>query len=97
MASHRCFRCGIEWPVSRKNVTCLRCGEKLEYAPYGIPLNLKEAEALKREIEFEQFYEKWDAERKGPTPEEIGAQQAREIHALERIPELTEVEDGGEA
>jgi len=37
-------------------------------------------------LSFERMYEDRELAREGPTPEEIGVAEAREIHRLENIP-----------
>ncbi len=71
-------RCDLgcqSWPVTKEFNPCPVCGEPTETFSNLQPLPLREAQQLKREIEFEEFYAGHCARQKqsvdGPLPEVV--------------------------
>lgn len=85
MAARRCSRCSLNWPVLDAFKRCPVCEGRTWSAANAEPMTADEAKVAVREAQFERYYEKHDEEREGPTPEVEGAQEAREIIALERL------------
>jgi len=48
-------------------------------------ITYKQAKRLEAEAKFERFYAEHNERRTGPTPEELGAEEARRLLDLERI------------
>jgi hypothetical protein len=84
MTVFRCGDCGISWPPHKDYRKCPACEQRTVERVKGTALPLNEARTLARKAEFERYYAKHDAARKGPTPDEIGKAEARSIIELER-------------
>lgn len=84
-SARRCSTCSINWPVDVAYYTCPICRTRTGHMHDEIPISERQARSAIRHHEFEKFYTHHDAERKGPTPEEIGAREAEEILQLERL------------
>jgi len=84
--AYRCSRCGIEWPNQHAFRSCPSCGESCSLIANGKPLPAAEVKSMVAHLSFERMYEDRELAREGPTPEEIGVAEAREIHRLENIP-----------
>jgi predicted amidophosphoribosyltransferase len=83
VATRRCSACAANWPTDNRYTTCPTCGEKTDYM--GTASAMSRREAL--HLVFEAHYERREQERirRGdPSPEEIGAAEARELIELER-------------
>lgn len=104
MASYRCTVCHIEWPVAVKFRKCPECGDKTWRHDSGEPMTTKEAnerlDRIEAHAKFEDFYERWDAEREtNPeaeikvNPDELGREQGREFaRDLKAIKSLEEAD-----
>ncbi len=84
MASRRCFTCGTDWPTARKYLVCPVCETRTSYLGGPSPITSQEASDIVNHALFDTFYAEHDAKRKGPTPEELGHQDATVILDLER-------------
>ncbi len=92
MSSRRCALCLTEWPagsIKHKEKVyefkrCPECGEATWSSATGQAIPHAEAVARSLRAAFERFYDARERKRQGPSPEELGSQEAREIIALER-------------
>lgn len=84
MAVNRCSMCGTNWPHHKSFNRCPVCLEKTDTVVRGKPITFTEAKKLANEAEFERYYAEHDRRRKGPSPEEIGAEEARSIYELDQ-------------
>jgi hypothetical protein len=95
--SYECPDCHTRWPHSRSYGTCPECRVPCRSASVPRVLTAGQAKSRLRQIEFVKYYEAREKFRDGPTPEEIGAAEARE--EARRIRELNEAlndEDPGD-
>lgn len=81
----RCSTCGTDWPSFHEYRVCPRCRERTDAMSNGTPLTLQEASKLKRQLEFERMYEARERSRVGPSPEQLGREEAREILRLDAL------------
>ncbi len=73
-----CPACAIAWPTGSDTRACPDCGTATELARH-IEREYSWEEARRRTA-FREFYESWDAERRrrgDPSPEALGALEAR--------------------
>lgn len=95
MSAYRCESCLISWPhhplkmggQAVSFVTCPVCGTKTENWPYGKPIEVADARQILQDVLYERACERRDREREArgePSPEEVGAQEARQLIELER-------------
>jgi hypothetical protein len=80
-----CPSCGTYWPARIRWGHCPEDGTET----YGVvgkePISLSEAESRTNTAEFDRWYfGTWERKRQGPTPEELGAEQARVVIDLDR-------------
>lgn|SRR5512139_1780379 len=79
MPARRCAPCGEYWPNSTHYVKCPLCRKATTFLPLSNPeYTNKQAEEYVKEEQFRRYYARYDAQRKGPTPEELGAVDAVE-------------------
>lgn len=82
MAARRCGACGLDWPTKDAYRECPKCDGKTSYFVNARPMDEDEADRLRLRIDFDRFYDEiWEPSRRGPTPEEQGAAEARELVA----------------
>lgn len=74
--SRRCPECSLYWPTHLNLSSCLECDGRL-FISDGEPMSDEEVNRRKLTAEFNEWYEQREAQRNGPTPEEIGAEEAR--------------------
>lgn len=85
MAASRCSACSINWPNSGYQ-RCPKCNATTNYMSAEDPLAHDEADALRKQIVFDQFYEKRGEKpvETDPVYDEMIA-QAREIAGLPEV------------
>lgn len=76
--------CGVNWPNHQDYRKCPVCLERTDTVIRGAPITFTEAKKLANDAEFERYYAEWDARREGPSPDEIGRQEAKLIFGLEQ-------------
>ena len=81
MAALRCTSCLTNWPNNPTYAKCPECGDKCDPMANAKPIELAEAKSRARFAAFDREYEKREETREGPTPEEIGRQEAHAIVA----------------
>lgn len=74
----RCKWCDVEWPNSPDYLICPVCRTRTLFGA-GNPLTNAEARSIVRGTEFDEFYREREGEREGPTPEEVGEAEARDL------------------
>lgn len=84
--AYECPECRTRWPHYRPFASCPECLVPCRAAVTARALTSGEARSRLRRIEFLRYYEAREADRDGPTPEEVGAREGREEAA--RIREL---------
>lgn len=92
MSARRCSRCALDWPDRQAFRRCHQCGGRTDWVSNADAMPEPEATSLERRLRFEREYEKYDRGeesecgpgREGPTPEFVGALEARAIIELER-------------
>jgi hypothetical protein len=78
MSARRCPGCAVYYPDFPEHKKCGVCGRVTTlYRKRGPEPDWKERAA-------EAYYKRHDEAREGPTPEELGAAEAKEIIALEQ-------------
>lgn len=88
MSARRCSTCNYYWPHTSEYARCPTCGERTDSLADTRPMSRDEAKRIAARAEFDRRYEHREAERlrRGePTPEELGAAEAREIIRLESL------------
>lgn len=86
MPAYRCSDCAVDWPVQVKYRKCPGCGTPTSNMNTSA-MTIKDAERKAAHLRFERFYRVWDEERQRrgePSPEVIGAEEAREQVRRER-------------
>lgn len=92
-----CPDCRTRWPHSRPFSTCPECGIKCRSAVAPRVLTAGEAKSRLNRVAFIRFYRDRELARRGPTPEEIGKQEALEqIQEIRRMNGVLNDEDPGE-
>lgn len=81
--SYRCDHCDRLWPYTGQFSTCPICKVRARTSTVGVAMSLREAEMELRRFRFAQHYRRREAARSGPSPEELGRRDAREILELE--------------
>jgi len=79
MAAWRCDLCLTNWPMTTEFKTCPDCQQRCSGMSNAKPLTIDEAKSRKAHALFERQYEKYDADRAGPSPEDVGKAEAREL------------------
>lgn len=74
-----CPDCRTAWPHYRAFSTCPECRVVCRSATAAKVLTAQQAKYRLTHLAFLRFYRRWNEEREGPTPEEIGAAEAAEI------------------
>lgn len=90
MAARRCSRCALDFPHLSRWSRCPVCGEKTDSLAEVRPMSESEARSVAAHAEFDRLYERREQERRRrgePTPEDLGAAEAKEIIALEALRE----------
>ncbi len=85
MSARRCSRCSLNFPHATRWGRCPVCGEKTDSLADARPMSEQEARSVAAHAEHDRHYARREAERRRrgePTPEELGAAEAREIIAL---------------
>lgn len=54
--------CAHNWPLDDTFKKCADCGEKTDPCANIDSMSMADAVSLKANLDFERFYEKWDAE-----------------------------------
>lgn len=94
---YECPECRTAWPHYRSFQKCPECRVACRSAVTPRVLTAAQAKSRILQIEFIRYYEAREKFRLGPTPEEIGRQEARE--EIERTRELNQAlndEDPGD-
>lgn len=76
--TRRCSTCAINYPNAFKHAKCYACGANTD-----VRMDDKPHENWKQ-LAHDAHYTRREAEREGPSPEEIGRQEARTIIELEK-------------
>lgn len=92
MPARRCTTCAVDWPTTKIRLDgkywdfqqCPKCGEPTWVGQNIDPLSTADAAREMLRHWFNEFYDAWDEARVGPTPEDVGRAEAREIWDLER-------------
>lgn len=82
--SYRCSRCSLNWPNQSKFKNCPGCGEETSLLSNETPLPLPEAMSKAKHLAFERLYDERERARSGPSPEELGREEARVLVDLDR-------------
>lgn len=78
MATRYCTECCLAFPLRYRQ--CPICSTRCKVRYGAEPISPERARKLARAYEFERFYTRRERQRSGPTPEELGSQDAqREI------------------
>lgn len=72
-----CPKCEVEYPPAFLFAECPSCEVETELELHGDPIPFSAAETIEKRALFDRFYERYDANRKGPTPEELGSEDAK--------------------
>lgn len=83
-----CPDCSENWPTDKAYVTCPACLIDTRYSTGISAMLIREAERKVKGIKFDRYYTNWEEKREkrgDPSPESIGALEAREIARLERV------------
>jgi hypothetical protein len=81
MAANRCRKCLTSWPSYPTYAVCPECLERCDPMATAQAITVAEAESRARHAKFDREYEKHDAERDGPSPEELGREEAKRLAA----------------
>lgn len=87
MAARLCDTCNERWPTTTDFKTCPACLVDTIYSRGLKAISKKEALSAVNHIKFSRYYRKWEQkreERGDPSPELLGALDAREAIKLER-------------
>jgi len=80
MPAKRCSLCATNWPLSYHYAVCPTCQERTDVVTNATAISTQEAKRMVSEIKFAKFYaEKWEPERTGPDPDEVGRREAAEL------------------
>lgn len=82
--SFDCPSCGRKWPYSKAYGTCKACSVPCVTSKVGQAMSLKDAAFEEKVISFATYYERREARRVGPSPEDRGREEAGEIIYWER-------------
>lgn len=85
MSARRCSRCSVNWPDVLAYEVCPGCLDRTDSISNATALAKDEATGLASRVKFDRFYEERERERTArgePTPDEVGARQARDEIAL---------------
>ena len=85
-----CGECQITWPNLWDFRYCPQCEQKTRYAT-GEPLDQVEAARLQLRAQFRVYYAERECHREGPTPEQVGVEEA--LEEMRVIRELMEALD----
>lgn len=77
MAAHRCPTCKTDWPNYPTYAVCPECLDRCDPMANAKGIPVDEAESRARHAKFDRQYTKREETREGPTPEEIGQQEAK--------------------
>lgn len=75
MAYH-CTECKSNWPYFSSFKVCPDCGIPCRTAATTRVMTSQEAQKRVKTLAFIRYYEQREAKREGPTPEEIGLEEA---------------------
>ncbi len=87
MSALLCDTCQERWPVSKDFATCPACLVDTELQEGMEGMTKDQAESAVKHIKFERWYAKWEDKREkrgDPSPETVGALEAKEILQLEK-------------
>lgn len=91
MPAKVCPDCNVPWPSTVDYKTCPFCLVDTEYQSGRNAISKAKAESEVAHVKFERYYKAWEERREKqgePSPEALGALEAKEILRLERIPEV---------
>lgn len=81
MAAWRCKSCLVNYPKVGDYQVCPTCEEGCDGMANATPITVDEAQSIARHAQFNREYEKYDAERCGPSPEDLGREEGRRLAA----------------
>ena len=79
VATRRCNTCCLSWPDEEDYLRCPECRRKTYRYQNKTPMPVEEAESRRSHALFDRYYELRESERRGPTPEDLGAADAQEF------------------
>lgn len=83
--NYECGNCKRKWPHTRPFNVCPVCRVRCITSTLGNPLTKDEIEVEFRRRDFDSFYARREAARTGPSPEDIGRDEALRIIELDRL------------
>lgn len=77
--AYECPDCRTAWPHYRTFSTCPECRVACRQATAANVLTAQQAKHRLVHLAFIRFYRRWEQNRQGPSPEDIGRREAAEI------------------
>lgn len=90
--AHHCPDCKTNWPYYSSFKVCPDCAIPCRTAATTKVLTAQEAQSRVKRLAFIRYYAERELQREGPTPEEIGLEEA--VRDAAEIRKLNEALDG---
>jgi hypothetical protein len=81
MAANRCRLCLTNWPATAAYSTCPECLQRTDSMTGAQAIPLDEAQTRAKTATFNREYADREANRDGPSPEELGREEAKRLAA----------------